>query len=407
MFTRTFLAFAFVAFSAGAAFAADPVPKFEHQEIDKISIGYGLAIDDVDGDKKPDILLADQKQIVWYQNPGKAGDASGAWKKHIIAENLTPRDNVCIAARDIDGDGKCEVAVGAMWNPGETNDDTKSGAVFYLIRPADPTQKWEPVKLHHEVCTHRMRWVLIGSDAAGKDQYVLVVKPLHGKGNKNGEGAGARVLAYERPADPKAEWKTTLVNDTVHMSHNFDVAVVPNAPGEMIMLGSKEGFTAVAFLDGKWQNRPAPFNSLSEGVGEVRVAVLGKRPLIAAVEPMHGNKLVAYVPKTETKDREVNRIVLDDTIKEGHALAFEDVLDIDRPQVIVGWRIPNKDVKVGLKMYVPNADGTKWEQHVIDDNKMACEDLKVADLDGDGKLDIIAAGRATKNLKIYWNKTGK
>jgi hypothetical protein len=32
---------------------------------------------------------------------------------------------------------------------------------------------------------------------------------------------------------------------------------------------------------------------------------------------------------------------------------------------------------------------------------MACEDLKVADLDGDGKPEIIAAGRATKNVVIY------
>ena len=399
------IAFAFIAAGGfgAAVLAADPAPKFEHQEIDKISIGYGLAIDDVDGDKKPDILLADQKQIVWYANPGKAGQA---WKKHLIAENLTPRDNVCIAARDIDGDGKCEVAVGAMWNPAETNDDTKSGAVFYLIRPADPTQKWEPVKLHHEVCTHRMRWVLTGSDAAGKDLYALVVKPLHGKGNKNGEGAGAKVLAYDRPSDPKQPWKTTLVNDTVHLSHNFEIVVIPNAPGEVLMLGSKEGFTAAAFKDGKWESRPAPFNKLSEGVGEVRLAIVGKRPVIAAVEPMHGNKLVAYVPKEGNSD-DADRIVLDDTIREGHALAFEDVLDIDRPQIVVGWRVPNKDVKVGLKLYVPNADATKWEQHVIDDNKMACEDLKVADLDGDGKLDIIAAGRATKNLKVYWNHTGK
>jgi hypothetical protein len=31
--------------------------------------------------------------------------------------------------------------------------------------------------------------------------------------------------------------------------------------------------------------------------------------------------------------------------------------------------------------------------------------LKVADLNADGKLDIIAAGRASKNLVIYWNRT--
>ncbi|MEK7678021.1 MAG: VCBS repeat-containing protein [Verrucomicrobiota bacterium] len=34
----------------------------------------------------------------------------------------------------------------------------------------------------------------------------------------------------------------------------------------------------------------------------------------------------------------------------------------------------------------------------------ACEDLALADLNGDGRLDIIAAGRATKNLKVYFNE---
>ena len=105
--------FAFLLLSASFASAALPALKVRPQVIDaQIKIGYGLAIADVDGDGRSDILLADARQVVWYRAP--------KWEKFVMAENLTEKDNVCIAARDLDGDGKAEVAVGAEWNPNDT-----------------------------------------------------------------------------------------------------------------------------------------------------------------------------------------------------------------------------------------------------------------------------------------------
>ena len=401
MTTRTILA---LLFTCTLAQAAEKVPAFKAQTIDdKIEIGYGVAVADVDGDGKPDILLADKKQFVWYQNP--------TWTKHVIAENLTEHDNVCIAARDIDGDGKCEIAVGAEWNPGDT---VNSGAVFYLIPPSDRTQKWEPVKLHAEPTTHRMKWVRCGNREDGKPRYDLVVVPLHGRGNKNGEGAGVKVLAYQMPKNPKDEWKTEVMCEDMHMTHNFDLIVMPkhyNRPYEPILIAGREGHEIVAPSKfGGWKGfHPVQHNAYTPplpGAGEVRFSGrVEEAQFTAAIEPMHGNTLVVQTADS-LSTKTPPRTVLDSTLEDGHALACGDLLGLGRDQIIVGWRaMQNKLAKVGIKMFVPDEKGEKWTRHLIDDNTMACEDLVLADLNGDGKLDIIASGRRTKNVVIYWNES--
>jgi hypothetical protein len=93
----------------------------------------------------------------------------------------------------------CERAVGPDWDP---NDRETSGAVFYMIPPADRTQKWEAVKLHAEPTVHRMRWAELPTR-----EWALFVAPLHGR-RENGVDLGSKVLLYHKPADPRGDWKT-------------------------------------------------------------------------------------------------------------------------------------------------------------------------------------------------------
>lgn len=364
-------------------------PVFTEQVIDSnIQIGYGIALGDVDGDGKPDILLADAKQFVWYRN--------GDWKKFVMVDNLTERDNVCIAAADINGDGKVEVAVGARWNPGETSDDKQSGSVHYLIRPKDPTQLWTPVELHHETTIHRMKWV---QSAEGK--YYLVVVPLHGKNNKGGEGKGVKILAYAFPENVNKQWKIIPLDTTLHLTHNIDIVKGTGNRAEGLYVASKEG---IKFIPGNFLNKNIKAENIpgaEHGAGEVRGGNLtAVKKFIAAIEAMHGGEVVVYL-----KDNAVKRIVLDDNVKEGHALAVADFSGTGNDQVVAGWRQPNKDGKVGVKIFTKkDSSGEQWEGAWIDDNGMACEDIQVLDMNRDGKPDIVASGRATKNLKIYWNK---
>ena len=369
-------------------FETQAAPKFRAQDIDtEIQIGYGLAIADVDGDSNVDIILADKNQIVWYQN--------SSWKKHVIAENLTERDHVCIAAEDIDGDGKAEIAVGAGWNPGDTQN---SGSVHYLIPPSDRTKKWEPVALHREPTVHRMHWA-----KNWRDEWELLVLPLHGRGNKGGEGAGVKLLAYSVPDDPRDTWETRLINDDLHVTHNFDPGQWDEDGAAELLIGGREGVFVSNWIDGSIQLKTIGGNE-GGGAGEVRKGSLGgDRSFVAAIEPIHGKSVVIYSPKSNANEP-WKGLVIDDSLNDGHAVACGDLAGIGRDQVVVGWRAMRGSTPVGIKLFTPNEAGDQWEVSIVDHNTMACEDLKLADLNGDGRLDIIAAGRKTKNVKVYWNE---
>lgn len=368
-----------------------PEAKFRAQTIDdKIDTGYGLAVSDVDGDGLADVILADAAEIVWFQNP--------TWKKFQLTGKLTKKDHVCLCAADIDDDGLADVAVGAGWNPGDT---LKSGAVFVLKAGEDRLQPWSQKALPHEPTVHRMHWA---RDAEKK--VFLAVLPLHGKGNKNGEGEGVKLMGYRPGKDLAADWQTFLIHQGFHSAHNFDPVKWHGTKGDSFLVACREGVQLLQPGEKSWSAQ-----ALTEaGAGEVRMGKLPDgRSFIATIEPMHGN---AVVINPENKDGmwSDKRVVVDETLNQGHALVTGDFLGLGYDQVVAGWREPTGDeMKVGLRLYVPTGkDGSAWKLHaVIDDNNMACEDLKTVDLNGDGRLDLIASGRATKNVIIYWNEKPK
>lgn len=403
------------------ALAAD-VPAFKTQEIDAgLKIGYAVVTADIDGDKKPDIVVVDQHKVVWYQNPGKQG---AAWKKFTILDGKTRPDNVCVAPIDIDGDGLPELVVGAAWKPFDT---AKPAQLVWLKRGKDVTQEWTMHELPcDEPCVHRVRAFDIDGD--GKPEIVHV--PLMGRGSSAKgnwtDGKPVRIVALKVPAkDPekKENWKTQVLSEELNVTHNFWPVSGKEQGGPEhisdIIVTSYDGVHMVSEITkGNWAtnklgagNQDNPKGS--RGASEVKTGRVGKSALvIATIEPWHGNQVVTYTPPAKDSEKLWERHVIDEQLRWGHAVWFADLDGDGADELVVGVRDdPNPKAgdtfkeRRGVRVYkCTDGKGAKWERHIIEDGGVAVEDLTAADLDGDGKIDIIAVGRQTGNCRIYWNQ---
>jgi hypothetical protein len=380
-------------------------PRFVAQEIDPHvgNVCYAVTVADVNGDGRLDVVAVTEDAVFWYENP--------SWKRHDIIRGGTEKDNVCIQPQDIDGDGRIDLVLGAGWRPPDTE---RASTLQWLGRDQTGTWRIHPIAFH-EPSLHRLRW----GDVKGTGKKQLVVAPLQGRGAKApnwGEGHGVRVLVYDVPDDPvKQPWPVEVAEETLHTIHSLQLVDLDGDHRDEVVLACWEGvFRLDRGEDGKWSRTKLGSgnqeSSPSKGASEVKVGrTAAGSPFIATIEPWHGFQVVVYTPSAG--QGLWNRKVIAEPVQWGHAVWCAN-LDADREdELIIGQRDPNRAATVGPRgpgIFVFDLrEGSglpAFNRLTIDDGGMACEDALAADLDGDGRNDIIAGGRATHNVKIYWNR---
>lgn len=366
----------------------------------ELTVGYAVRAIDMNGDRKLDIAIVDSKQIVWLENP--------TWTAHTIDQTPDGQaDNVCFAPLDIDDDGDLDLAIGGDWQP---NNTTSGGSLAWLEAPSDPTQRWTRHAIADDLPTlHRMQWADIDAD----QQMELIVVPLKGRASQppGWDDQPVAVTRWNPPATPASSpWKSEIIESTLPVMHNFQPIDFDGDRRHDLLLASFEGVHLWTQPD---PNQPRELVHLgvghagaapAKGASEIRIGFLSKsQRFLATIEPWHGNQVVVYEqpsgdqPLAETP---WPRKILDNQLQWGHAVACANLDQDAEDELVIGVRDNLESHRCGVRIYDRQPDGS-WSRSLVAPGQVAVEDLTVADLDGDGRQEIIAVGRATHNAVIY------
>jgi hypothetical protein len=296
----------------------------------------------------------------------------------------------CVAV-DIPGDPIPQIVLASEFANQAKN---SIGIVSLLRHLGDPRDPWTVTEIDRLTTSHRLRL----ADIDGNGKRVVLNQPLTGAKAEAPDYRDQTPLVYYRPGEWKRQTISTENSDVVH---GIFVVDWDGNGRDAILTASFAGIHLFRFgKDGHWtrteiaKGDPAPWPK--SGASDIAVGRLGKARFLATIEPWHGEQVAVY----RQKDGHWDRQVIDSALVDGHTIAVADLNGDSAGEIVAGYRGKGRSVYV---YYADDAAGEHWTRQTLDDGGMAAAACAVADLNGDGRPDIVCIGSATANLKWYEN----
>jgi hypothetical protein len=283
----------------------------------------------------------------------------------------------------------------AFWNDqivlayGFSNQYAPSKGIVAVLKPnGDPRQPWTLTEIDRLPTSHRIRV----ADFDGSK--VFLNAPLLGPNAVAPDYRDHVPLVFYRPG----EWKRTLISsENEGVQHGIAIVDWDGKGRDSIITSSFSGIDLYRYVKDQWtrteisKGNPDPWPKT--GSSDVAVGHTGKQRFLAAIEPWHGNKVVVYTDHRGQWQREV----IDDSLLDAHTILTADLDGNGRDQIVVGMR--GKPYQV---LIYSNEKG-HWQRQILDTGTMAAAACTAVDLNADHRLDLACIGSATTNLKVYIN----
>ncbi len=386
---------------------------------------HNAKVADLDGDRRPDLATKnfeqDMRPRIWFNTLADRLPLD-RWRRHVVEEELSHKA-VFVRVGDLNGDGLPDLAAGAWWwpNPGTIGGnwrrqtlggDLENVAVLYdftgdgtldilgttgemssafVWARNDGTGKFTVHRVGPDAKGDFLQGAAVGELLANGTQVVLSwhngyrTKPVHG------------TQWYRVPGSPEEPW----VWEQVHPFSNEEGIALGDIDGD----GDLDIHLGTKWLRNDSAGRFTLIDALSLTDGEpdrVRLADIDANgDLDVVVGAEHARRLVWG----ENPGGDGTGPWREHLIAEDFNHMSLDVGDLDRdgdPDVVSGAHKGRGKVNV----YENLGRGESWQRHVVDAGAPGLDHHDgtiLADLDGDGDLDIASVGWKPVSLVIYEN----
>ncbi|HKS36078.1 MAG TPA: VCBS repeat-containing protein [Verrucomicrobiae bacterium] len=322
------------------------------------------------------------------------------WKPQVFIDTQEPKLLYCVAL-DADRDGDLDIAVGRYRVPwieyrearkaGKVADEPKGPdfSIAWIENTRRVGESWPLHILDRELNGIHGLWTGdINADGAKDLVADSILGPLFPKSlawfqtPPRGESSFQRHVITKAGADGRP--------------HYLDVADLDGDGRSDLLVGDSGGGTFTWWQQGANVDQPWTKHPIAKEVGatNIKAVDVNRDGVLDVVASCGHGKGVFWFEGPAWKKH-----VIDDDLRDPHALAVGDFDGDGDPDVATA----SFGVKVA-RWYQNGGRGSFSARDIDTANRQEAYDLKAVDLDADGRLDLIMAGRETRNAVWYRNR---